>query len=393
MRRYWRVVWRFGGNSSSDSVRSAIVRFVGESESPQPETAETNSDTQKTALASKQQPQKTTVTRHDLLQVSPKDTAYILKNILTKPECLDVIKQAENFGLEDINAMGYPRDIRTNDRVSIMSAELAELMFQRARPFLGTIEKPSVEDVKSGTKEAVKGLDERDRAGTWFPDSINPCFRVCRYRPGGHFSCHHDGGFEVDKDLTSMQTFMIYLTTIPEHAGMGGPTSFYTEEQEAYELGEDRHRICAYYPEAGSCLAFRSKIMHDGGKLLKGEKWILRSEVMYRRLGGRHCADGSGKRSEDVEQSVMTEEDYYRDFPREEGEGMSLVDGEKDVPEQRGSGQATSGKNEGNVEVGEAAVPGGGASASGTQTGVAAGAEASIMDMSLVEDDYIDDWA
>jgi len=42
--------------------------------------------------------------------------------------------------------------------------------------------------------------------------------------------------------------------------------------------------ILSYKPERGSCLVFNHDITHDGGELLIGQKYILRTEVLY-----EHC--------------------------------------------------------------------------------------------------------
>eukprot|EP00928_Gymnodinium_smaydae_P003908 TRINITY_DN11380_c0_g2_i2.p2 TRINITY_DN11380_c0_g2~~TRINITY_DN11380_c0_g2_i2.p2 ORF type:complete len:116 (+),score=11.68 TRINITY_DN11380_c0_g2_i2:118-465(+) len=76
----------------------------------------------------------------------------------------------------------------------------------------------------------------------------------------------------------SIKTFMIYLNDDFE----GGPTSFYNENQRRYSRGLSENQIYELRPEKGSCLVFNHCITHDGGELLQGKKYILRTEVMYR---------------------------------------------------------------------------------------------------------------
>lgn len=71
---------------------------------------------------------------------------------------------------------------------------------------------------------------------------------------------------------------MVYLNNEFE----GGATSFYTDNQECYTDGDDDDRVHAFKPSVGDCLIFNSGIVHDGGVLATGTKYILRSEVMYR---------------------------------------------------------------------------------------------------------------
>ena len=206
-------------------------------------------------------------------KVGPEGTAFVINNMLSPSECDDIIQQAKGFTMVSVNREGYPKYMRVNDRVAVVSENLSHSLFQRAVPFLSEI-------TLSSRKNYPDGIPMGTLPGVWTPDHINPCFRVCRYQPGGHFTCHLDGGFSCNNTLTSLKTFMIYLNTVEPDAG--GPTTFYNEQQVAYETGDPKNAIHKYQPSVGECLVFSSELMHDGGKLVSGEKWLLRTEVMYR---------------------------------------------------------------------------------------------------------------
>ena len=71
---------------------------------------------------------------------------------------------------------------------------------------------------------------------------------------------------------------MIYLNDDFE----GGATRFFKEDQPHYCPGDPDKVIYSFRPTVGDALVFNSCITHDGAKLSQGEKYILRSEVMYR---------------------------------------------------------------------------------------------------------------
>jgi len=200
------------------------------------------------------------------------DNAMILRNMLTPAECKAIIAQAESFGLEDC---GYSPTMRITDRVSVMGGDLGKLLFERAQPFLPPIE---VRSTSSGIQPV--GVRPDMTKGTWIPTSLNPCFRVCRYAPGGFFQPHHDGGFDYDREHRSIKTFMLYLNDGFE----GGPTTFYKESQDHYSDPDRSMALYDFQPELGSCLAFNHCICHDGGRLKTGQKYLLRTEVMYQLL-------------------------------------------------------------------------------------------------------------
>jgi hypothetical protein len=197
------------------------------------------------------------------------DAAFLLRNLLTAEECNDLIAQAESFGLAD---SGYSSDIRITDRVSVMGDDLSSLLFDRARPFLQDVVVPIDGVVPQGVNFSMG-------RGRWQPVGLNPCLRGCRYRPGGFFCPHFDGGFDMSQRVRSIKTFMLYLNEDFE----GGRTRFYNESQPRYRGGEPENEICALRPETGSCLVFNHRITHDGEELLAGVKYILRTEVMYER--------------------------------------------------------------------------------------------------------------
>jgi len=219
-------------------------------------------------------PGRSSIERIDLLEGD--GCALLLRNFLSPAECHDIIDQAEGFGLR---SCGYSTKIRITDRVSVMGEELAEALFRRARPHLGEIEVCS-------SASGPRGIRREARPGIWWPTELNPCFRVCRYEPGGFFLPHYDAGFDYGHDHLSLKTLMIYLNDGFDAA----PTNFYNDKQKHYTQPDPANLVCKLHPECGSCVLFNHMITHDGGRLQSGRKYILRTEVMYR---WRECGHDS----------------------------------------------------------------------------------------------------
>eukprot|EP00418_Pyrodinium_bahamense_P037453 CAMPEP_0179192802 /NCGR_PEP_ID=MMETSP0796-20121207/95802_1 /TAXON_ID=73915 /ORGANISM="Pyrodinium bahamense, Strain pbaha01" /LENGTH=309 /DNA_ID=CAMNT_0020897093 /DNA_START=5 /DNA_END=934 /DNA_ORIENTATION=- len=211
-------------------------------------------------------PGRAPIERVDLLDGGDDDSAFLLRNLLTPAECDDIIAQAEAFGLRDC---GASRRVRVTDRVSAMGEDLGRLLFARARPHLTDIIMPAYGQPPRGVPAMMEGL--------WAPQGLNPCFRVCRYSRGGFFLPHFDGGFDISDTFRSIKTFMLYLNDDFE----GGPTNFYSAGQPHYRQPMLKNVIHSLRPEKGSCLVFNHQITHDGGELISGAKYILRTEVMY----------------------------------------------------------------------------------------------------------------
>lgn len=201
-------------------------------------------------------------------EMLPDGLAFVLRGLMTRAEVSDVLCQAETFGYRPCPEA---KRIRVTERVLVMAGALAELLFARALPHL--------EDVTiSESGERAKGIPHNAPSGKWVPVGLNPCFRVCRYSPGGFFLPHFDAGFDESNEVRSFKTFMLYLNDVDA----GGPTCFYSDVQKHYQKPDPQKVVSSLQPECGSCLIFNHCITHDGGKLDQGLKFLLRTEVMYR---------------------------------------------------------------------------------------------------------------
>jgi len=197
--------------------------------------------------------------------------------VLSPSECECYIEQTERFGYDKL--YGYRPDYRDNQRIVIKSEELSRLLFERVKQFL-PIEEIVDED------NAMKKTSEFGTQGCWKIESMNECWRFCRYYPGGHFAPHLDGAFARNESERSLYTFMLYLNGGFE----GGETNFLQDDQLLQKDGNDgkfqgdaKKIIERVVPQAGLALIFLHPQMHEGAQLKNGVKYILRSDIMYKR--------------------------------------------------------------------------------------------------------------
>lgn len=173
---------------------------------------------------------------------------WTIDDVLSAAECAEEIARIEALGPEvaTINAVGGPRldtGTRNNDRVIFDDVALAERLFARVRSRLP------------------------DRLMGRVPVAANERFRGYRYRPGQRFAPHYDGSFIRNEDERSLLTFMVYLNEGYE----GGETDFL----------ELRQKIT---PRRGQALLFQHFLLHEGCTVRAGQKYALRSDIMYRRV-------------------------------------------------------------------------------------------------------------
>jgi len=179
--------------------------------------------------------------------VDKNDGAFVIENFLTPALCHHYIALGEEMGYRP-SEVAFPsgtrraEDVRNNDRVLFDDPALAAGLYERAAPLLPA-------QICGGR---LCGFNER--------------FRFYRYGPGEYFKWHRDGSFVRTPDEASCLTFLIYLN----HDFEGGATEF-------------RGEVVA--PRAGSVLVFPHRLTHQGMPIVSGTKYVLRTDVMYRRIG------------------------------------------------------------------------------------------------------------
>lgn len=172
---------------------------------------------------------------------------FTVAGVLSPSECEQAIARIDALG-PTAAPITTPRgfvmrpDIRNNTRAMFDDLALAADLFRRVRDLLP------------------------DPLCARRPVGVNERFRCYRYDPGQRFAPHFDGAFARDPDEASRLTFMVYLND--DFAG--GHTVF-------HDLGLD------VAPRRGLALLFQHRLLHEGCVLERGTKYVLRTDVMYRR--------------------------------------------------------------------------------------------------------------
>eukprot|EP01126_Amoeba_proteus_P020954 TRINITY_DN2127_c0_g1_i5.p1 TRINITY_DN2127_c0_g1~~TRINITY_DN2127_c0_g1_i5.p1 ORF type:complete len:292 (+),score=49.01 TRINITY_DN2127_c0_g1_i5:62-937(+) len=201
------------------------------------------------------------------------DRCFLQHGILSEDECKYFIMKSEEVGFSQVT---YEKAYRNNERCVIFSPETSEWMWQRIRKLI----KPIVI-----TPHDYKQVGEGHKLeGRWVPVGLNPCWRICKYFPGGHFAPHFDGPFIVSSEKRSLKTFNLYLNGDFE----GGTTNFVNEKQSLYrddETGkfkaQEQNIERRIVPKTGMALIFNHHIFHEGEALKSGLKYIMRSDILF----------------------------------------------------------------------------------------------------------------
>jgi predicted 2-oxoglutarate/Fe(II)-dependent dioxygenase YbiX len=176
--------------------------------------------------------------------LSESDNLFTIPSVLTPEECAERIRKTEAIGFTDApitTGRGFVMrpETRNNTRVMQDDTESAEWLWERiARHVAPTL-------------------------GPWRAAGLNERLRYYRYEPGQYFKWHGDGAFIRSERVRSLFTVMVYLNDDFE----GGSTDFWDG--------------LSITPERGMALIFEHSLIHQGAPVVRGRKYVLRSDVMY----------------------------------------------------------------------------------------------------------------
>lgn len=184
----------------------------------------------------------------------------VLPGVFSPAECAQLLTPETRAAFVPAHSH-YPTFYRNNDRLVRHDPALATHIACRLRPVVPA--------------QLVLTEDGPGEDGTWEFHGLNPRFRYCCYRPQQYFRRHQDGVFHAEADVQSKLTFLLYLNDAEEFTG--GHTLFYAD-------AFSPEPTARYAPRRGDVLVFHHKLWHEGELITAGEKYILRSDLLYRRI-------------------------------------------------------------------------------------------------------------
>lgn len=185
-------------------------------------------------------------------EVLDPDKVLVIHDFLSGEECAALIRRSEGLIYEPGTVADVViEEVRNNERVLLDDATLAADLFHRAEPFLPA-------DTEG---HKLSGFNER--------------WRFYRYQPGQTFKPHRDGSYMRMKSWEeSEMTFMIYLND----GITGGDTRFFADMEQAFR----QRPYLSVQPKEGMALVFLHSIWHEGAVVHSGQKYVLRTDVMYK---------------------------------------------------------------------------------------------------------------
>jgi predicted 2-oxoglutarate/Fe(II)-dependent dioxygenase YbiX len=175
-------------------------------------------------------------------------------NLLTASECQELIRMSEEGGYSEakIYTASGPvakKNRRNNSRLEYRDPDLARGLWKR-----------------------LSRLERRfSRESGYVPNRLSETFKFYRYQPGQYFDWHRDGSLVRGMTEKSFYTLLIYL-----NSGYEGGTTDITDLSGEIQVVE---------PGVGLAVAFQHQLLHRGAPLKKGIKYLLRTDVLFKRKG------------------------------------------------------------------------------------------------------------
>jgi len=233
----------------------------------------------------------TVSTEHDLFYVDNGLSVNECKKL-----CLEVDKSPSlSFWSHMGRVNSEARAFRDADTIEVHSPAFALHLWDRIKAYLPPTISPQHPDSKividkeydeNGT---VDRRWERELVGTWTPCGFNHDLLFAKYPPGGSFAPHTDGRAIHDFNTRSFYSVIIFLNDLPH--GCGGGTRFYSNEAlsklktspKGQWTSDSSFITVEIRPRAGRILIFEQSLVHEGVPPLGECKYIIRSDVMFRR--------------------------------------------------------------------------------------------------------------
>jgi WD40 repeat protein len=186
-------------------------------------------------------------------------TCFVIPSLFTPTECAELLNEDIKNSFQKAIA-NYPTYYRNNERFVMDNEELSNKLFQKVKPYLP-------ETITTDSSIQAEN-------GTWQLKELNSRLRFCKYATNQYFHRHLDGIHYRSANVQSKLTFMIYLNSATEFKG--GRTLFFKTK--------DTEEVWASYtPVQGDLIVFDHNVWHEGEVLTEGEKFVLRSDILYAR--------------------------------------------------------------------------------------------------------------
>ncbi|OCL11729.1 hypothetical protein AOQ84DRAFT_361265 [Glonium stellatum] len=204
-----------------------------------------------------------------------------LNDLLSSPECGQIMQALKTCSWRGSDIHGKPIFSMEASigslRTSVYDTSFAADMWQRLQPILPPVE----------VFNETHPLTDTQGSRVWYPIGVSPLFRFMQYDGDKGLVPHYDAPYVESEYTSTLYSLVIYLNT----NGSGG-TRFYSDRQRHLPFDQRNfadQQLCAervlkeFLPTTGQAIIFPHRLLHDSAPLLDGYKFIIRTDIIFRR--------------------------------------------------------------------------------------------------------------
>ncbi len=184
----------------------------------------------------------------------------VVDNFLSDERCIELIEMSEKLGYGDAD-ISFPegarmiKTYRDNQRCLLTDESLRQELENLILPYVNRLVTVDEYSALTGPYEFVE---------------LSGMFRFYKYLEGNFFKKHRDEVVKTENGET-LVTVLIYLNDVR----FGGGT---------YLCDRGLREPVMVQPTRGKMLMFTHDVLHSGETLVSGVKYILRTDLIYRKI-------------------------------------------------------------------------------------------------------------
>jgi len=212
---------------------------------------------------------------------------FLVHNLLSQEECQYLIKRSEDYGYDSID-QEYPTHYRNSSRAIVLSETWKDWLWSRLTSALQSTVK-NQNGANSSASSGSLNWEVKpfgfDNNGRWVSIGLNECFRFSKYQQDEFFKPHIDGMFVRNRNERSIFSIIVYLNDNYE----GGELEMYSMDDsvkvtDLSQVDAPLERIAQLKVKAGTAVIFNQDLPHCGSSVTQGTKYIVRTDIMFRRV-------------------------------------------------------------------------------------------------------------
>ena len=208
------------------------------------------------------------------------NAVFFIRNFLNKNECNAIINASETCGL--FEQRKFAEGNRNSHSCCFQSNNISDILYQRISKYLNNV---SYFDCHSSLSlnEYHKYVNNQiiQQHGTLY--CLNNNIRIEKYYNNQYLKIHRDGTVKINRDNYD-NIYTIYAIIVYLNENYNDGYTQFVKDKEYNPKTNELFDYCNIRGNIGDALCFRHELLHSGGNVTNGTKYILRLDAAYKTM-------------------------------------------------------------------------------------------------------------